>query len=151
MSANKRVSHLADSRRGRMSLATRCDHDPFARAPLGWLKGMRALTGCVSGKRRRSLGACGYLTGRFIKSAHIDHLSLTKRGTNNKTTQINCPPNRITPIQQHSAVASDASQPWCKVTHREWAANPVARLAVRGATSTAHAPVLRLLRISQRA
>ena len=44
--------------------------DPFARAPLGWLKGLRALTGGVL-EDDSALSTCaGHLTGRFIKTLH---------------------------------------------------------------------------------
>src|SRR5262245_33741116 len=68
MSANKRVSHLAErGQRGEICLATPSGYDPFARAPLGWLKGLHALTGRVPEKEIALSTIVGNLTGRFIK------------------------------------------------------------------------------------
>src|SRR5262249_14019485 len=75
MSANKRVSHLAErGQRGEICLATPSGYDPFARAPLGWLKGPHALTGRVPEKEIALSTIVGNLTGRFIKGidAHAD-------------------------------------------------------------------------------
>jgi hypothetical protein len=67
-SANKRMSHLAD----RISEEEWLDDEelsgnPFARAPLGWLKGLRALTGRVSENQIALSHWVGNLTSRFIK------------------------------------------------------------------------------------
>ncbi|HJZ76792.1 MAG TPA: hypothetical protein VKE51_33885 [Vicinamibacterales bacterium] len=48
-------------------MATPSGYDPFARAPLGWLKGLHALTGRVPEKEIALSTIVGNLTGRFIK------------------------------------------------------------------------------------
>src|SRR5262249_59389766 len=71
MSATKRVSHLAErGQRGEICLATPSGYDPFARPPLGWLKGLHALTGRVPEKEIALSTIVGNLAGRFLKKKH---------------------------------------------------------------------------------
>jgi len=96
-SAHKRMSHLAGRSGEEERLTTRSFGKPFAREPLGWLKGLRALTGRVLEKAVALSTRMGDLTGRFIKFPQANHRDDRKeeRRTETQTAQLNRPPNRI--------------------------------------------------------
>ena len=64
------MSHLAVTFSEEESLTPRPDSYTFARALPGWLKGLCALSGCVSEMRAVAYEQRGDLTSRFIKVSH---------------------------------------------------------------------------------